>query len=244
MAKNSQTAYFFSMGLREENAFFPETSSELMAAISDGDDEALNKFGEIYYWPLVRLVICRGLPLEEAKDLVHDFFYEVILRQRQLLRLDPIPWQLRTFLRKSLIQYMHTNRQKGRAQKRGGHLLRTTLSEDKLPPTAPQAVPEHERRWAKSVMSRVCSRMRRQFRKPGEESLYSELERYIPRDPESDVPLSQLAETHGVTRDTVSGRLKRMRQSYCRYLYEEVERTSFDPADTRDEIKNLLMVLE
>ena len=81
--------------------------------------EALSGFCEAYWPPLYSFLRHRGHSSADAQDLVQGFFAQ-LLEQNTLSRADRQMGRLRTFLLRSLENFLYNEYDRARALKRGG----------------------------------------------------------------------------------------------------------------------------
>src|ERR1035438_533386 len=151
---------------------FPTTRWNLVVAAGDLHGKkarsALVSLCENYWYPLYAYLRRRGYPTDQAQDLTQEFFMRV-LEGRYLDRADPEKGRFRSFILTSLKFFAADERDRQRAQKRGGGAVMSfefSSGEERY-----QREPGHdetpdrifERRWALSVLERVMERLRDEF---------------------------------------------------------------------------------
>ena len=101
----------------------------LSAADSDTNEqnarEALGELCRTYWRPVFLFVSRQGYPLEEAQDLTQDFF-AMILESDWLRHADKHRGRFRSFLLKSLQNFLSHAKEKTDAVKRGGRDRKST----------------------------------------------------------------------------------------------------------------------
>src|SRR5947208_12419080 len=83
--------------------------------------EALGELCRTYWRPVFLFVSRQGYPLEEAQDLTQDFF-AMILESDWLQHADKHRGRFRSFLLKSLQNFLSHAKERTRAVKRGGRM--------------------------------------------------------------------------------------------------------------------------
>ena len=95
----------------------------LSAADSEGEEQkacqALDELCRIYWRPIFSFVYQRNHSIEDAQDLTQDFFL-TILERNWLEHADPHRGRFRSFLLKSLQNFLINAGEKSHTRKRGG----------------------------------------------------------------------------------------------------------------------------
>jgi RNA polymerase sigma-70 factor (ECF subfamily) len=186
----------------------------------------------------------RGYSPEEAQDLTQDFFV-MILETNWLQQADEHRGRFRSFLLKSLQNFLGHARERKAAVKRGGRLEFVRLENvataaepaDHLPPEQ-----QFDFRWANAVVDQALDRLREDCETRGRLRLFEVLSTHL-GDERSDISYAHLAGSLGVAEAAVKKQLHNLRQRYRSLLREEVAQTVRDPADVDDEIRHLCAVL-
>jgi hypothetical protein len=101
----------------------------------------------------------------------------------------------------------------------------------------------YERRWALTVLERVLSRLKDEYREAGNAALFNSLKELLPAEPGSPSH-AEIAERLGMTENAVRQAFYRFRQRYQALLREEIANTVATPGDIEDELRHLIAVLE
>jgi len=228
----------------------------LCATDSNADEKTAHKaLAELCrsYWRPVFLFISRsGYPVHEAQDLTQDFFV-MILGSNWLEQADRQRGRFRSFLLKSLQNFLSHVDERNRAVKRGGRLafvswdewLAEAPSELLTPePTAERLAPERlfDLRWAVTVVEHALERLREECEAKGRLRLFETLRGYLTSE-RGDVSYASLASALGIAQTMVKKQLHNLRQRYRWLLRDEVAHTVEDPADIDDEIRHLCAAL-
>src|SRR6266853_493858 len=99
----------------------------VIEAKSPGARDALNQLCRIYWPPIYAFIRRQGFAPSDAADLAQDFFVHV-LEHEALSRVAREKGKFRSFLQKSLTNFLHNERDRASARKRGGD--KTILSID------------------------------------------------------------------------------------------------------------------
>jgi hypothetical protein len=101
----------------------------------------------------------------------------------------------------------------------------------------------YERRWALTVLERVLSRLKDEYRAAGNAALFDSLKQLLPDEPGSPSQ-AEIAARLGMTENAIRQAFYRFRQRYQLLLREEIAHTVATPGDIEDELRHLIAVLE
>ncbi|MGD0259532.1 MAG: sigma-70 family RNA polymerase sigma factor [Verrucomicrobiota bacterium] len=210
--------------------------------------EALEKLCRTYWYPLYVYARRQGEDEEAAKDLTQGFFAR-LLEKNYLAQAQRERGRFRSFLLASLKHFLADERDKIRAQKRGGGQpiisLDDTTCEDRYrlePAEAMDAEKLFERRWALTLLEQARARVREEHIKAGKAELYDRLKPFESGD-ENASSYAQVAAELGLTESAVKSAVFRMRQHYRELVREEVAHTVESPAEIDEEIRHLIRVI-
>jgi RNA polymerase sigma-70 factor (ECF subfamily) len=214
--------------------------------------EALTELCRTYWRPIFSFVWRRGYSSEDAQDLTQDFFL-MILETNWLRHADESRGRFRSFLLKSLQNFLNHAAERKEARKRGGDLQ--FVSWDEWMAEAPselsistQAVdsspPEQvfDLRWATTVVEQALRRLREECEAKGRLRLFETLSPHLITE-RAEISYAALAKSLGVAETMVKKQLHNLRQRYRWLLRDEVTHTVDNPADVDDEIRHLCSVL-
>jgi DNA-directed RNA polymerase specialized sigma24 family protein len=228
----------------------------LSAAGSSADEqkarEALAELCRTYWRPVFLFVSRQGYPLEEAQDLTQDFF-AMILESNWLRRADEHRGHFRSFLLKSLQNFLSHAKERSRAVKRGGRIqfvswdewMAEAPSQLAIPAETLQSIPpEHlfDLRWAATVVEHALQRLREECEAKGRLRLFETLSVHLTSE-RSDLSYAGLAFTLGIGEAMVKKQLHNLRKRYRWFLRSEVAHTVENLADIDDEIRHLCATL-
>jgi len=210
--------------------------------------EALEKLCRTYWYPLYVYARRQGEDEEATKDLTQGFFAR-LLEKNYLAQAQRERGRFRSFLLASLKHFLADERDKIRAQKRGGGQpiisLDDTTCEDRYrlePAEAMDAEKLFERRWALTLLEQARARVREEHIKAGKAELYDRLKPFESGD-ENASSYAQVAAELGLTESAVKSAVFRMRQHYRELVREEVAHTVESPAEIDEEIRHLIRVI-
>ncbi len=177
----------------------------------------------------------------------------MILESNWLRQADESRGRFRSFLLKSLRNFLGHATEKKRARKRGGDLQ--FVSWDEWMAEAPSQLsittqaletlpPERlfDLRWAATVVEQALRRLREECEAKGRLRLFETLSTHLSSE-RDEVSYSHLAKNLGVADTMVKKQLHNLRQRYRRLLRDEVAHTVENPADIDDEIRHLCAAL-
>ncbi len=228
----------------------------LSAANSDRDElkarEALAELCRSYWRPIFLFVSRGGYSMQEAQDLTQDFFV-IILESDWLKHADEHRGRFRSFLLKSLQNFLSHAREKSSAAKRGGKVefvswdnwMAESPSQLSMPAETLDSLPPErlfDLRWAATVVEQALRRLREECESRGRLRLFETLSPYLTAE-RGDASYSTLASALELDEAAVKKQLHNLRQRYRWLLRDEVAHTVQNPADVDDEIRHLCAVL-
>jgi RNA polymerase sigma factor (sigma-70 family) len=228
----------------------------LSATGSDSDElkarEALAELCRTYWRPIFLFVSRRGYAIQEAQDLTQDFFV-MILESNWLQHADEHRGRFRSFLLKSVQNFLNHTRERNRAIKRGGKVefvswddwMAEAPSQLSLPAETLELMPAErlfDLRWAATVVEHALQRLREECESKGRLRLFEVLSGHLASE-RADVSYASLASDLGITEAMVKKQLHNLRQRYRWLLRDEVAHTVENAADVDDEIRYLCAVL-
>ena len=210
---------------------------------------ALARLCQTYWYPLYCCVRRHGRSQEDAQDLTQAFFAKLI-ENNQISLADRERGRFRTFLLRSMENFLRNEHEKSSTQKRGGG--RDIVSWDaqtaeerylQEPPTG-DGSPEQlfERRWASTLLTETLTRLRRELSATGREELFDQLEPHLWGD-DTSTPYATIAAALEMTVVAVKVTVHRLRSRFRALLREEIGNTVGDPAEIDDEMRRLFQVL-
>ncbi len=211
------------------------------------DRAALERLCRACWYPLYAFARRRGAAPEEAEDLVQGFFRD-LLERGSIGAVDPARGRFRTFLLTAFTHHASKERERARAEKRGGRarVLSLDLAEGErryLAEPADERTPERafDRRFALALLDRVLAALRDLYggeRRPTFEALRPWL--VAGADPP---PHAETARRLGTSEAAVKVALYRMRARYRALLRGAIAETVASPEEVDDEIRDLLDAL-
>jgi RNA polymerase sigma factor (sigma-70 family) len=215
---------------------------------SPAAQEALEKLCRTYWRPIFVFLRRQGIPPEEAEDITQGFFAE-LLEHRNLAAVRKERGRLRSYLLGALKHFVVDEHRRAMAIKRGKGQQLIPLEElhanerMELEPTDPlTAEMIYERRWASTVLERVLSRLKGEYRAAGNAALFDSLKQLLPDEPGAPSQ-AEIATRLGMTENAIRQAFYRFRQHYQALLREEIAHTVATPGDIEDELRHLIAVI-
>ena len=210
--------------------------------------EALAGLFQIYWYPLYAYVRRRGYGEQDAEDLVQAFCLH-LQEKHDIAKADRQRGKFRTFLLSSLQNFLGHERERSRAQKRGGgqELIRLDAQEAdaryQLEPShsvTPETI--FEKRWAHALLEQTVSGLRSDFVARGKERLFDGLSSFLTADLR-ETSYQSAADQLGLPLSAVKTTVHRLRRDYRFKLREEISRTVSSPDEIDEELLYLRKVL-
>lgn len=225
--------------------------SVVLAARDTGAPEAqaaLARLCQTYWYPLYCCVRRHGRSPEDAQDLTQSFF-EKLIERNQISLADRERGRFRTFLLRSLENFLRNEHEKASTQKRGGG--RTIVSWDaqsaeeryQSEPTTDLSPAElFERRWASTLIAETLARLRRELATTGRVELFDHLEPHLWGD-DTSTPYAEIAASLDMTAVAVKVTMHRLRARFRSLLREEIAHTVAHDGEIEDELQRLFQIL-
>lgn len=209
--------------------------------------QALERLCAAYWPPLYAFLRRSGEDDASAKDITQGFFAR-LLEKDYLRQVEREKGKFRSFLLASLKHFLADERDKARAQKRGGGrvipLDNSGFENPYALDHADQWDPEKlfERKWALALLSQARQRLRAEYEGRGKTSLYELLTQLESQDA-SNPTFADAAKGTGLSEGGLKAAMFRLRQRHRELVRDEVARTVGNPADVDDELRHLIAVL-
>lgn len=213
-----------------------------------GANDALEELCRTYWRPLYAFVCREGYPVDEAKDLIQEFFLRLVERD-YLRHLRHQRGRFRSFLLTLLKHFLQEQRGKAGAQKRGGGIEWVSLDEisdgsgywgEPADGLSPDQL--FERRWAQTVFQQTVNRLREEQVQAGNSALFELLKDFQPREPGAP-SYAQIGARFGMTEAAVKSAVQRMRRRLREILRAEIAHTVARPEEIETELRHLREVL-
>jgi RNA polymerase sigma-70 factor (ECF subfamily) len=207
--------------------------------------EALATLCETYWYPVYAFVRRNGASADDAEDLTQAYFAR-FLEKRFLDDVRPERCRFRAFLLVSVRNFLHNERDRKRALKRGGGKRPLPLYGEEGEAlyereAADVVTPEvlFERAWVRTVLDRALTRLEAESDLRG--GRFDRLRWFLTgQGPET--TYAAVAQEWSVGESAVRVAVHRVRRRYGALLREEVGRTVEQPGDVKEEVRHLLEV--
>ncbi len=231
---------------------FADTHWSVVLAAGDSTSpqsvEALEKLCRTYWYPLYAFVRRRGSAEHDAKDLTQGFFAH-LLERHALRSVVPERGKFRSFLLKSLKNFLTDEHDRQQAQKRGGGQALISIDAQeaeqryRLEPATPET-PEKlfEQRCALALLDAALSRLDKEYTASDKGPLFSQL-RGLLLDTAQAKPYAEIAQQIGMSEEAVKKASQRMRQRYQQIIREEISHTVATSSEVEEELRYLWSVL-
>lgn len=224
---------------------FPATRWTLIRSSAQSPEARRSAIEEILratWKPLYHFARRKGLSIEDAKDMVQGFCTQLLERDF-LDRLSPERGTLRSYLCRSLGNYLINRHESAAAAKRGGGAVAVDFESAEgalgAMPADPSAA--FDREWATGIMERATERLRGEFSdgtRGGPFDLVLEFFRF------GTAPsYAEAAAARGMTVSQLKAFLHRARSRFRELVREEVAHTVDGPEEVEAEMAELLRCL-
>lgn len=210
--------------------------------------QALEQLCQIYWFPVYSYICRRGNRIEQAQDLTQEFFTR-LLEKQFLRKAEQERGRFRSFLLRSVENFLADEWDKRKALKRGGGVQHLTLdfaaAEGLMAEAASdQLTPEKlfDLHWAKTILARALARLEAEYIEEGKGTIFGALRPSLGGAPSSP-PYKDLAHNLGMKEGAVKVAAHRMRKRYGTALEAEILETISDPAELKRELKDLMAAL-
>ncbi|MCX8107377.1 MAG: sigma-70 family RNA polymerase sigma factor [Verrucomicrobiae bacterium] len=210
--------------------------------------EALEKLCNAYWYPVYASVRRWGHTADEAQDLTQSFFAS-FLQRGSVSAARPERGKFRWFLLSALKHFLADEWDRVKAQKRGGGAVPISLdraaAENRYSmEPAHDITPERlfERSWGITVLERVRSRLREEFRQQNKSEQFDLLDQLLPGS-NGELTVADVAKRLGVAESTVRSDVHRFKRRLGELLRAEIAHTVADPSEIDGEINHLMEVL-
>jgi RNA polymerase sigma factor (sigma-70 family) len=214
--------------------------------------EALTQLCRIYWRPIYAFIARHGHSDLDAQDLTQDFFL-AILKGKLLEKADPGRGRFRSFLLKSLQNFLHDARDKARALKRGGganliawdEWMAEAPSHLTIPAAALERWPAErvfDARWAATLAEQALRRLAEECESRGRRRVFDTLSKVLVAE-RGDVSYDELARELSISTTDVKRLLHQLRQRYGKLLRAEIAHTVGNKTEVEEELRYLISAL-
>ena len=221
---------------------------------------ALEVLCGLYWYPLYAFVRQQGHGADDAGELTQEFFLRLLARN-DFAAADPNRGRFRSWLLGALKHFLADERDRSRAQKRGGGRrvgsieavgdrrttgpadLREAESRYAAEP-AHSVTPERvfDRRWALALLREVLAQLRAEMEGGGKGPTFEALKEFIGGGADGRA-YRDVADLLGTTEGAVKVAVHRLRRRYQDLLRQQIAQTVEAPDEVEDEIRHLFAAL-
>ncbi|MBL9133809.1 MAG: sigma-70 family RNA polymerase sigma factor [Verrucomicrobiaceae bacterium] len=223
---------------------FHDTRWTLVSRSRGSDTQAaaaLSELCEAYYAPVVAFLKRDGREEDVARELAHDFFAK-LLAGGALESADPQRGRFRSYLLGALKHFAGDQRDKVRAEKRGGGVEHAEMDANMADTAAEAPDAEFDRQWALTVLARSLVRLETEMRVEGKTAHFDALKPWLTVEADS-TPQAAAAEKLGLSVEAVKVAIHRLRKRFREAVKAEIAQTVSDSADVREELDALMAAL-
>ena len=241
-----------SAGQAASHGWFTTTHWSVVVQAKEGNSseahEALGKLCQTYWPPIYAYLRREGHGRADAQDLTQSFFAH-LLEKKFLDHLYHRQGRFRSFLLAFLKHFLADQRDKVRAQKRGGGQYPISLdaldtAEKNALEPADDWTPDQafERQWARTVLQRATRRLRAEYNREGKSELFEQLSEFQPG-AHGPVSYVEAGARIGLSEGGVKSAVHRLRRRHREILREEIAHTVRRPEEIAAEVRHLIDVV-
>lgn len=209
---------------------------------------ALEELCHIYWFPVYAFVRRKGHSPADAEDLTQGFFVH-LLESAFVKSADRDRGRFRSFLLKSVSNFLNVDHRSRTAEKRGGG--QSVLSLDfesgehqyaQVAADSASADQLFERRWAMTLLQNTAALLRSEYEQRNHGQLYELLEPHLNQDA-ARVPYVDLIPQLSMSEDAIKQAARRMKLRYREILRAEIASTVGSAGEVDDELRQLMKIL-
>jgi RNA polymerase sigma-70 factor (ECF subfamily) len=203
---------------------------------------------EAYWYPLYAFLRRKGYAASDAQDLTQGFF-ALLLERNDVATLRQERGKFRSYMIAALQNYLANERDRQRAQKRGGGRKPLSLdfaaAESRFAlQAADRRTPEDAfaRQWALTLLKQVQSALREELASQGKAEQWERLHVYLTGESAA-ASYAEAAAQLGMSEGAVKTAVHRLRRRFGELLRREIAETVSDEAAVEEEIQELFEAL-
>lgn len=200
--------------------------------------DALSELCEIYYQPVLQFVSHQCSNADQAPDLTHGFF-EDLLGRESIGAADPVKGRFRTYLLGAVKHYLSRQREREGALKRGGDFTRIPLEDLHETDDATVWDLEFDRSWALMLIARALVVLGDEMEKSGKRQQFETLRPWLDGGQAGDV--SEAGTVLDLSPTALKVAVHRLRQKFRQKVRDEIAAT-VDAAEMDAEFRHLVDV--
>lgn len=215
---------------------------------SEAAEQALARLCTLYWYPVFAFVRRRGYSTDDAQDLTQGFFARLI-EKGDLGHADRSRGRFRSFLLTACQHFLANERDRARAQKRGGRQVPLSIDIATVEGRYERAVghgetPErlYDRQWCLTLLDGVLETVRAHYATGGKAAVFERLKEFLTAEPDAGRH-AEAARSLGMSAGAVKVAVHRLRRRYRDELRRRVADTVRSDEEVEDEIRYLLKTL-
>ncbi len=236
-------------GPEHSEAWFVTTHWSVVLSARDQQtpqaERALEALCRTYWYPLYAFVRRQGRSPADAQDLTQEFFAR-LLRKDYLHSVEREKGKFRTFLLVLFKRFLADERDRARAQKRGGESvhfsLDTGLAESRYQlEQSPELSPDkiYDRRWALTLLEQAMARLREEFKAAGKSDEFDQLKTVLTAGKGS-LAYAEAASRLGMSEGAARVAVHRLRRRFRELFRLEIAHTLGSPDEVEEEVRYLM----
>jgi DNA-directed RNA polymerase specialized sigma24 family protein len=209
---------------------------------------ALETLCRVYWYPLYAYVRRQGHGAHDAQDLTQEFFARLL--QKNYLKLaDQERGRFRSFLLKSLQNFLVNEWARGQARKRGGGAPLLPLDEavaerlyrqESTNPTSAETL--FDKRWATTLLDRAFQRLQVDYAAAGKGELFQQLQSLLLNEGSAEC-YRTLGGQVGLSEGAVKVAVHRLRHRFKGAVRSEVAQTVATAGEVDEELRCLMTAM-
>lgn len=213
--------------------------------------EALSDLCAINYEPVLRFLEASGHSADEAQELAHGFFADV-LQRHNLGGADPAKGRFRSYLLGALKHFLINRRLHDQRQKRGGGMAALPLEMESETHTQHGAVPAalrtetpealFDRTWALAIIGRALTTLEQEATVTDSQERFQKLKPWLSTNAAAENQAETAAELQ-MSEGALKVAIHRLRKRFREAVRQEVSQTLHDPRDLDSEMQHLIAAL-
>lgn len=209
---------------------------------SEAAKVALSELCAIYYEPVYSFVCYRTGKEDDARDLTHAFFEELLHRE-SIGDVDPERGRFRNYLLGAVKHFLLKQHQRKLAEKRGGEAEHVIFDPRMGIDAAVEGADESsfDRDWAFALIRRAHAILQEEMIAEGKQKQFEILQPWL--DGGVQGALEEARQALGLSANALNVAIHRFRQRFLRLVRAEVESTMLNPGDAAEEFRHLVDVL-
>jgi RNA polymerase sigma-70 factor (ECF subfamily) len=230
---------------------FETTRWSVVFRAGQDDKEAEHALGilcQTYWYPLYGYARRQGVGPHDAQDLVQGFLAKVIVNDL-FGSADRDKGRLRSYLLRAMQRYIRDERDKARAEKRGGGAPLVSIDAEWAEQcygeeSADERTPDqaYDREWAMAVLNNALAKVSDEWTAKGKGELFGQLRPWLSMD-EEETSYQELGAKIGMTEGTAKVTVHRLRARYRELIRKEIRRTLPDDESVENELQVLTEAL-